>query len=960
MGTASRRDDPADRASNRKRVKRLVLRLLSTAAASSMLGAAAVIPLDYRAYDSWNAIVMPAFSDDGRYLAYVLKPEDGDPTLVVHDMTTGQDRREMRATNPVFAGDGRFVVFTRTAPAAAVDAAMRAHKAPDQMPHNGAGVIDLHSAQPAAVTSEIERIVVPKDAGSVVAFRAYPSPTPKPLESPNPLRVKEAGGTLTITDLAGTARSEANDVTDVVISANDRFVAFAAQSRAGTTDGVRVYDTMRGVTLDVASGEGRYRNLAISKDGSILAFLGDSASYASDAPHDARYVVDLRAPHPAAVKAADQGVGGLSARDAPSANGNVTISDDGQRVFFGTAPAPTPRPSSVPERMPVDLWSWNDNLLQSQQKHDAAQERKRTYLAVYDVASGRFAQLGTPQHRTVDWNQNPRVALAENDLPYLRAESWVGETYADLCSLALSGGPCTPLASHTSAASLSPDGRFAVYWDQSRRHWVCADTASGNRVVLAPHAPVRFDLENDDRPQVPQPYGMGGWISNDRGVFIYDRYDVWLADPRTGNAVDFTRGAGRATRTVFSPVQPDPRAHSFDPAKPVLLSLVDERSWASGYARVPATGGTPLALLRRNAIVFGDRDEVNGTLHDLTLAPVAARKAPQYAYTIETYRDNNLWTSDDSFAHPVKVSDANPQQAQYRWGTDRLISYRLADGTPMRAVMLVPDGLARNRSAPMLTFFYEVWTPQFHRYYRPGPGTSPSLSRYVSNGYVVLLPDVRYRTGHPGKSALECILPAVDAAIATGYVDPTRIGIAGHSWAAYQINYMLTKTRRFRAAEAGAAVDDMFSAYSGIRLESGIVREFQYERQQSRIGATPWDRPDLYLENSGLFGIKNVTTPYLTIHNDQDGAVPQFQGIEFVTAMRRLGKVAYLFSYDGELHGLHWREQQKNWTIRLDQWFDYWLKDAPRPAWFDGIDYLHRGEQNVDGLYGEPVPTATP
>jgi dipeptidyl aminopeptidase/acylaminoacyl peptidase len=941
-------------------MNRFVQKLLVGAAGALMLGAAALTPLDYRAYDSWNSVVTPVFSDDGRYLAYVLKPEDGDPALVVRDSTTGQDRREARASNPLFAGNGRFVVFTHTAPTAAIDAATRAHKPPDQMPHGGAGILDLRSAQPAVVTEQIEKIVVPQDGGSVIALRAYASPTPKASNSPNPLKVKDAGGTLTIEDLVGATRVEALHATAVVASAGDRFIAYATQSLDGANDGVHVYDVKRGVTLDVASGEGRYRNLAIAKDGSLLAFLSDNASYASDAPHDALYVVDLRSAQPVAVRAVDAGASGLPAGSAPSSNGTVAISDDGKRVFFGTAAAPTPRPSSIPERMPVDLWSWNDDSLQSQQMHDAAQERKRTYTAVYDVETKGFAQLGSPQHRAVEWNQNPRVALAENDLPYLRAESWIGETYADLCAAALSGAPCTPLATHAHSPSLSPGGNFAVYWDQPSRHWISVDTASGKRVVLAAHAPVRFDLENDDRPETPQAYGMGGWLAGDRGVFIYDRYDVWLADPQTGKAVDFTHGAGRATHTVYSPVQTDRRAYSFDPAKPVLLSLIDERSYASGYARVSAAGGMPVTLLKRDAIVFGEREPLNLSLHDVTFAPVAARRSPQYAYTIETFRDDNLWTSDDSFAHPVEVSDANPRQSQYRWGSERIISYRLKDGTPMRAVMLVPDGLARNRRAPMLVYFYEMWTPMYHSYYRPGPGTEPNLSRYVSNGYVMLLPDVRYRTGHPGASALNCIMPAVDAAVATGYVDPNRIGISGHSWAAYQINYMITKTRRFRAAEAGAAVDDMFSAYGGIRLESGIVREFQYERTQSRIGATPWDRPDLYVENSGLFGIKNVTTPYLSVHNDQDGAVPQFQGIEFVTAMRRLGKMAYMFSYDGELHGLHWREQQKNWTVRLDQWFDYWLKGAPRPAWFDGIDYLHRGEQNVDGLYGEPVPTATP
>jgi len=266
----------------------------------------------------------------------------------------------------------------------------------------------------------------------------------------------------------------------------------------------------------------------------------------------------------------------------------------------------------------------------------------------------------------------------------------------------------------------------------------------------------------------------------------------------------------------------------------------------------------------------------------------------------------------------------------------------------------VPDGTTRAQHLPLLVYFYERFSDTFHTFYSPAPGTSPNFSRYVSNGYAVLLPDVHYRIGHPGPSALAAILPAVDAAVRTGLVDPQRVGIAGHSWAAYQINYILTKTHRFRAAEAGAAVDDMVSAYGGIRLESGRVRESQYEHSQSRIGAAPWDRPDLYLENSGLFGIRNVTTPYLTIHNDADGAVPQFEGIEYITAMRRLGKEAYLFSFDGEDHNLKGREQQKYWAVHLDEWFDYWLKSAPRPAWMDGVDYLRRGERDVHPLYGEP------
>lgn len=953
------------------------------------VAADAPVPLDYKAYDGWNAIRTPVLSDDGTHLAYALTPEDGDPTLVVRSLVDGGERRESRGSAPAFAGEGRFVVFTHVAAKKDVDAAKKAKKPEAQQPKNGVAILDLRGTAAAEIVDTIKSIAVAKNGGAVIAYRAEPPPSPSPSPSrsaapaspsPSPAgsaspaassspsgspspspspkadKTKEPGATLTIRDLSAGTRLTAPDATDFVVSDDDRFVAYATETKNGKGDGVHVYDVARATTFDVLAGEGRYRDLAIAHDGSALAFLSDVATYRGDVPHDAAYVVDLRAPKPVATVVVDRGTAGLSSDTTPNANGTLAFSRDGKRLFLGTAAAPTPAPSGTPEPVKVDLWTWHDDVLQSQQRHDADKERKRTYLAVYDVGASRFAQLGSPTLRDVTRNENPDVALGADDGAYRRASSWLGEDYDDLYAVALADGHRRLLAKRLPHGStLSPGGRFALAWDEATRHWIALRTADGKRVALAPHAGVPFWNVDDDHPAPPPPYGEGGWLAGDRGVLLYDQFDVWLADPQTGAATNLTRGAGRRTRTVYSAVQPDPDADAYPADKPLLLSLIDTRTFASGYARIATTGGVPQTLLKADAIVNGTRTVFNDGLHDLARPPLAAKHADRYVYQREAFSEfRDLWATDASFHAPQRVTDANPQRAKYRWGTERLISYRCTDGTPLRAVMLVPDGLRENRSAPMLTYFYERFSSTFHQFYSPAPGTSPNLARYVSNGYVVLLPDVRYRAGHPGESARGCILPAVDAALATNLVDPRRLGLAGHSWAAYQINYLITKTHRFRAVEAGAAVDDMISAYGGIRLESGIVRQSQYEHTQSRIGAPPWERPDLYLENSGLFGIANVTTPYLTIHNDQDGAVPQFQGIEYVTAMRRLGKEAYLFAFDGEEHGLRGREQQKYWTVHLDEWFDYWLEGAPRPAWMDGVDYLHRGERNVHPLFGEP------
>ena len=193
---------------------------------------------------------------------------------------------------------------------------------------------------------------------------------------------------------------------------------------------------------------------------------------------------------------------------------------------------------------------------------------------------------------------------------------------------------------------------------------------------------------------------------------------------------------------------------------------------------------------------------------------------------------------------------------------------------------------------------------------------------------------------------MRCIMPGVEMLVKAGFVDENAIGIQGHSWGGYQIAYMITQTNKFKAAAPGALVSNMFSAYNGIRWGTGIPRQFQYERTQSRIGATPWDATDKFIENSPLFAVKNVQTPVLMLHNDNDDAVPWYQGIEFYLSLRRLGKEVYFFNYNGEFHGLRKRQNQKDYSRRMKEFFDHKLKGAPAPAWMkDGIRYLDREKE---------------
>ena len=204
----------------------------------------------------------------------------------------------------------------------------------------------------------------------------------------------------------------------------------------------------------------------------------------------------------------------------------------------------------------------------------------------------------------------------------------------------------------------------------------------------------------------------------------------------------------------------------------------------------------------------------------------------------------------------------------------------------------------------MMVYIYEKLTQNVNHFVQPAPGTNINLSYYTSNGYLVLTPDIVYKVGYPGQSALKCVLPAIQALGGPGFVDEKAIGIQGHSWGGYQIAYMVTQTKRFKAVAAGAPVADMMSAYDGIRWGTGLPRQFQYEQTQSRIGGRSGSI------RRGLSRIRRYSwptgwqTPVMMLQNDGDDAVPWYQGMEFFLALRRLNKEVYLFNYNGQPHGI--------------------------------------------------------
>jgi dipeptidyl aminopeptidase/acylaminoacyl peptidase len=328
--------------------------------------------------------------------------------------------------------------------------------------------------------------------------------------------------------------------------------------------------------------------------------------------------------------------------------------------------------------------------------------------------------------------------------------------------------------------------------------------------------------------------------------------------------------------------------------------------------------------------------------------PLKARDADVLVLTAATFNEfPDLQVTDSQFRNLRKVSDANPQKANLNWGTSELVRYRNTNGVQLSGILIKPENFDPSKKYPMMVYIYEKLSQNLHRFVNPSPGGSINASYYASNGYLVLMPDIVYTEGYPGQSALQCVLPAIQAVVDKGFVNEQAIGIQGHSWGGYQIAYMVTQTNRFKAAAPGALVSNMTSAYSGIRWGSGQPRQVQYEQGQSRIGGSLWEYPMRYFENSPIFRVDRVQTPILMLHNDADTAVPWYQGIEYYLGLRRLGKEVYMFNYNGEQHGLRKRQNQKDYTRRLQQFFDHYLKGTAKPDWMEaGVPFLKRGSQN--------------
>lgn len=738
------------------------------------------------------------------------------------------------------------------------------------------------------------------------------------------------------------------------------------------TDGVHLVDLRSLTHTQIATGVGEYKGLSFNEDGSHLAFLTNKDDYDAETSSWSLYHWKTRAKE--ATKIAAEGDKGIPSGWWVATSSNQRFSEDGRRLYFDTAPVPE---SVVKERdnaaakkdgkkvddeddddeqAKLDIWHWQDPQLQPQQLLQAELERKRDYRAAYNLKSKKIVQLATRDvpDVSVDYRSGSVVAVAVTNMEYRKTLSWDTPGFQDTYLVNLDTGQRDKVQERVKwFARISPEGKFIAWFDAEQRKWFSQSTSAGSEPVQM-SAGIKFPLQDElnDRPTLPRPYGIAGWTKDDQAILIYDRFDIWQVDPAAKEApVRLT--TGREDKVRFRYVRLDREERAVDPAKAMVLSAFNETSKASGYFLLTLSGSESKQDAKQDDAAE-PKDVDPSPLRRLIMLDESVsglRKAEltgDVVFTRSTFRMcPDLWSSNLDFKKIHRLSDINPQQEQYDWGSAKLVHWTATDGQPLDGILYQPDGFDAAKKYPMLVYFYERNSDRLHSYYAPAAGRSIiNHSFYVSRGYLVFVPDIPYKTGQPGPSAANAILPGVKSLIDAGYVDEKRIGMQGHSWGGYQTAYLVTQTDMFACAESGAPVSNMTSAYGGIRWGSGLSRMFQYERTQSRIGDDLWAAREKYIANSPLFFADKINTPLLILHNDDDGAVPWYQGIELFVALRRLEKPAWMLNYNDNPHWVMGDANRRDFATRMQQFFDHYLRDAPEPEWMAvGVPAVDKGKK---------------
>jgi len=913
---------------------------------------AAPRPITLQDILAWKSVGSAELSPDGAWFMYRLSPLEGESEMVVREVAGTKEYRFPIGEAPRFGGgartgfsaDSKWAAFL-SYPGAKEAKALRKDRKRVQ---TSAVLVELATGE----KTEFDKVRALAFSGDNPRFLAMHRYAPEAREKE---KDKWTGSDLVLRDLAAKTAVNIGNVAEFAFDKAGTRLAYLIDAQGQAANGLQMRDLAAGTVASLDDDKASYKSLAWSEKGEALAVLKGKEDKAYE---DKLWSVvgysgfrDPKGPRkvvydPAADKAFPAGMTVSPDRAPEWTEGFDALlfgireakkkkdadKKEPEAAKPGEAPAaPAPKAEELADEDIPDLvlWHGRDSRLQSEQQVQEQRDKTFSYLAEYRVAEKAFLRLADDAVRDVDVAPKGRFAVGQDVRAYELDSNLDGRNYSDVHVIDMKTGKRTPALTKV-RYFFGPgfDGAHLLYYDDG--HYYTYDMATGRSAAITKDVPASFVNEDDDHNAVKPPDAPVGPTKDGRAVLLSDGWDIWSVPVGgAGKAVNLT-GNGFKDKLRYRRLRIDPEEKAIDLAQPQYFSVYGEWTKKAGIARLDPGRPAPALLLWDDA-GFG------------SLAK--AKKADVFIYTRDTYKDfPDFYAAGARLENGRRLTEANPQQKDFLWSDGSvLLDYKMAPASgmdkPLQAALFLPANYEKGKRYPTIVYYYEKMSQQLNRYAQPS-ANGFNKSVYTSNGYAVLMPDIAYKINDPGMSAAWCVLPAIDAAVAAGVVDRSRIGLQGHSWGGYQTAFLVTQAD-FAAAVAGAPLTNMISMYSSIYFNSGSANQPIFESSQGRFKGGYWDNLEAYQRNSPVYYAERVQTPLIILHNDKDGAVDWNQGIEYYNTLRRLKKPVLMLQYVGENHGLQKPANQKDYTVRMKEFFDHHLMGKPAPAWYtDGVPYL--------------------
>jgi dipeptidyl aminopeptidase/acylaminoacyl peptidase len=473
---------------------------------------------------------------------------------------------------------------------------------------------------------------------------------------------------------------------------------------------------------------------------------------------------------------------------------------------------------------------------------------------------------------------------------------------------------------------VSPDDQFIVWFDDVKHQIFSCKLDSKERKIIVTSFPLNGDKFHD----------VTGWDTSRHCVFLTDQFDIWKIDLlRAESPINVTNGFGRRNNVVFRVFKyregnngdyPNSKFSVIQSEGKLLLTGFSLINQDNGFWALPNTtwARDPLKLCQTSyAWTIG-------------ITPIRAKFAQKYLLCRQSAAEfPNLYitTNLETFS---SVSHLHPERA-YNWLTSELVTWKMTDGDTSQGILYKPENFDPNKRYPVIFNYYAGLGNELNVYPKPNWCLGEiNIPYFVSNGYFVFVPDIHYKPGRGGQNVVNSIVSAATYLSKFPYIDSTKMGLQGHSFAGWETDYLVTHSNIFAAACAAAGTSDQISDFNELAGVNGLYPAAYWEMTNPGApygkGATPSTRPDLYENNSPVLAVESATAPLLLVGGNLDPVVPFRQDLEMYLAMRRAGKRVWLLQYEKGSHALA-GDMAKDYTIRLKQFFDYYLKDDSPPVW---------------------------